>query len=144
MGDGSYFSQVKRSEREADRLAVPSILFVCQCSNNAIQLTVVPTGSLHPVTDQLSASPTLSSDATVATGNHQSVATHLTNAVHTHAVTPKCEGKSVRLQAWSGPEGSRKLRFPDFMTTAQGVGKVVSFTHRPHLPPGNSPGTHFC
>ena len=30
------------------------------------------------------------------------------------------------------------------MTTAQEVGKVVSLTHRPHLPPGNSPGTHFC
>ena len=26
--------------------------------------------------------------------------------------------KAVSLQAWSGPEGSRKLRFPDFMTTA--------------------------
>ena len=26
--------------------------------------------------------------------------------------------KAVPLQAWSGPEGSRKLRFPDFMTTA--------------------------
>ena len=55
-----------------------------------------------------------------------------------------CKGKSVPLQAWSGPEGSKKLRFPDFMTTAQGGGKVVSLTHRPHLPPGNSPGTHFC
>ena len=54
------------------------------------------------------------------------------------------KGKSVPLQAWSGPEGSRKLRFPDFMTTVQGGGKVVSLTHRPHLPPGNSPGTHFC
>ena len=52
--------------------------------------------------------------------------------------------KSVPLQAWSGPEGSRKLRFADFMTTAQEGGKVVSLTHRPHLPPGNSPGTHFC
>jgi len=27
-------------------------------------------------------------------------------------------GKAVPLQAWSGPEGSRKLRLPDFMTTA--------------------------
>ena len=35
-----------------------------------------------------------------------------------------CKGKAVPLQAWSGPEGSRKLRFPDFMTTAQGGGKV--------------------
>jgi len=26
------------------------------------------------------------------------------------------KGKAVPLQAWSGPEGSRKLRFPDFMT----------------------------
>ena len=52
--------------------------------------------------------------------------------------------KAVPLQAWSGPEGSRKLRFPDFMTTAQDGGKVVSLTHRPTLPPGNAPGTHFC
>ena len=51
--------------------------------------------------------------------------------------------KSVPLQAWSGPEGSRKLRFPDYMTTAQDGGKVVSLTHRPPLPSGNSPGTHF-
>ena len=53
-------------------------------------------------------------------------------------------GKAVPLQAWSGPEGSRMLRFPDFMTTAQDDGKVVSLKHRPPLPPGNAPGTHFC
>ena len=67
------------------------------------------------------------------------------------------------LQAWSGPEGSRELRFLDFMTTAQdGLtikdiiettnikttkwldgGKVVSLTQRPPLPPGNTRGTHF-
>ena len=51
---------------------------------------------------------------------------------------------SVPLQARSGPEGSRKLRFLDFMTTAQNGGKVVSLTHRPPLSPGNAPGTHFC
>ena len=56
----------------------------------------------------------------------------------------KGKGKSVPLQAWSGPEGSRKLRFPNFVTTAQDGGKVVSPTHRPPLPPGNAPGTHFC
>ena len=38
----------------------------------------------------------------------------------------------------------RKLRFPDFVTTAQDSGKVVSLTRRPSLPPGNTPGTHFC
>jgi hypothetical protein len=54
------------------------------------------------------------------------------------------KGKAVSLQAWGGPESFRKLRFPDFMPTAQGGGKVVSITRRPHLPPGNFPGTHFC
>jgi hypothetical protein len=54
----------------------------------------------------------------------------------------KGKGKAVSLQAWSGPEVSRK--FPNFMTTAQDGGKVVSLTHRPPLLPGNTPGTHFC
>ena len=46
----------------------------------------------------------------------------------------KVKGKSIPLQAWSGPEDSRKLRFPDFVTTAKEVGKV-SLTHRPPVPP---------
>jgi len=54
------------------------------------------------------------------------------------------KGKAVPLQAWTGPEGSRKLRFADFVTTAQDGGKVVSLTHRPPLPPGNTPDTRFC
>jgi len=54
------------------------------------------------------------------------------------------KGKSVPLLAESSREGSRKLRFPDFMTTAQDDVKVVSPTHRPLLPPGNTPGTRFC
>jgi hypothetical protein len=41
------------------------------------------------------------------------------------------KGKSVPLQAWSGPGGSRKLRFPDFVTTAQDGGKVVSVCFYP-------------
>ena len=44
------------------------------------------------------------------------------------------KGKADQLQAWSGPEGSRKLRFPDFVTTAQDSGKVVSLMHRLPLP----------
>ena len=59
-------------------------------------------------------------------------------------VKGKGKGKSVPLQAWSGPEGSRKLRFPDFMKTAQDGGKVVSLTYRRPLPPGNAPGNNFC
>ena len=54
------------------------------------------------------------------------------------------KGKTFPLQAWSGPQGSRKLSFPDYMITAQDGGKVVSPAHRPPLPPGNVPATHFC
>ena len=68
-------------------------------------------------------------------------------AVHRTLSAAACDssiGKAVPLEAWSGTEGSMKLRFPDFVTTAQEGGKVVSPMHRPPLPPGNTPGTHFC
>ena len=56
----------------------------------------------------------------------------------------KGKGKAVPLPTWTGPECSRKLRLPNFVTTAQDGGKFVSLTHRPPLPPGGTPGTHFC
>ena len=34
------------------------------------------------------------------------------------------KGKAVSLQAWTGPEGFRNLRLPDFMTTAQNGGRL--------------------
>jgi len=34
------------------------------------------------------------------------------------------KAKAVPLQAWTAPEGSRKLKFPDFMTTAQVGGRL--------------------
>jgi len=38
---------------------------------------------------------------------------------------PSCkESNAVPLEAWSGPEGSMKLRFPDFMTTEQDGGRL--------------------
>ena len=52
--------------------------------------------------------------------------------------------EAVPLQAWNGPEGSRKLRFPDLITTTQDGGKIVKLTHRPSLLPGKDPVTHFC
>ena len=52
-----------------------------------------------------------------------------------HAENKAGKGKAVPLQAWSGPEGSRKLRFPDFVTIARDGGKVVSITHRPLFTP---------
>ena len=42
------------------------------------------------------------------------------------------------------PRGFQELRFPDYKKTAQDGGKIVSLMHRPPLPPGNTPGTHFC
>jgi hypothetical protein len=48
--------------------------------------------------------------------------------------TVKVKGKAVPLQAWTDPEGFRKLRFPDYMATTQDGGKVVSTMHRPALP----------
>ena len=54
----------------------------------------------------------------------------------------KKKGNAVPLQAWTGPEGCTKLWLPDLVTTAQDGGKFVSPTHRPPLPPGNTPDTH--
>ena len=54
-----------------------------------------------------------------------------------------CKSKATPLQASTGPEGSKRLRLPDFKTTAHDGGNV-SLTHRPPLTPGNIPGTDFC
>jgi len=69
------------------------------------------------------------------------------NTFRRNVLSPfQCEGKGkvVPLQSWSGPEGSRKLRLRDFMTTAQDGGKFVSLKHRPPLSLWKAPGTHFC
>jgi hypothetical protein len=42
------------------------------------------------------------------------------------------------------PTGFQEVKIPRLHDTAQDGGKVVSLTHRPRLPPGNAPGTHFC
>jgi len=54
------------------------------------------------------------------------------------------KGKSVPLQAQGAQEGSRKLRFPDYVTMVHDDGKIISLMHGHFLPPGNTPGTHFC
>jgi len=38
------------------------------------------------------------------------------NKVPTYNVTIKGKGKPIPLQAWTDPEGSRRLRLPDFKT----------------------------
>ena len=43
------------------------------------------------------------------------------------------------------PRGFQEVKVPRFYYNGtQEGGKVVSLTHRPHLPSGNPPGTHFC
>ena len=59
------------------------------------------------------------------------------------SISSSSKGKTAPLQSCSGPERSRNLRFPDFMTTAHDSGKVVSLTHRQPLPPENAPGYSF-
>ena len=44
------------------------------------------------------------------------------------------KNKAIPLKAWTGPEGFRRLRLPDFKTLSREDGKV-SPTHRPSLPP---------
>jgi len=55
-------------------------------------------------------------------------------------IVVKCKGNAIPSQAWTGPEGARTLRLPDFKTHVGG--KVVSPRHLPPLPPINIPGTH--
>jgi len=43
----------------------------------------------------------------------------------------KGKGKAVPLQVWAGPEGSRKLRLPDFVTTAQDGGRLSCQPYTP-------------
>jgi len=48
--------------------------------------------------------------------------------------TSKGKGKAIPLQAWTGPEGSKSLRLPDFKKSAHEGCKVVSPTHQPPSP----------
>ena len=51
-----------------------------------------------------------------------------------NGVKGKGKGKAIPLQPWTGPEGSRRLRLPDFKTIHES-GNVVSPTHRSPLTP---------
>jgi hypothetical protein len=59
---------------------------------------------------------------------------HTGRILEGHSVVMKEKVKHSFYRPGSDPEGFRKLRCPDFMTTAQDGGKVVSLTHRPPLP----------
>ena len=55
----------------------------------------------------------------------------------------KYKGKAFPLQACTGPEGSRKLRLPYFVTTAHDDGRSSDLRTSRLYPPGNIPGIHF-
>ena len=55
------------------------------------------------------------------------------------------KGKAFPLQAFTGPWGSRRFRLLEFLENRHyEVGKVVNPMHRPSVPAGKIPGTHFC
>jgi len=59
----------------------------------------------------------------------------MSHCLHSGVSVQKGKGKGTGKSGPRCPEGSRKLRFPDYVTTAQDGGKVVSLTHRPPFYP---------
>jgi hypothetical protein len=55
--------------------------------------------------------------------------------VHILKVKGKGKGKAIPLQAWTGLQGSRSLRYLDVRPSAHEGGKFVSPTHRPPFTP---------
>jgi hypothetical protein len=53
-------------------------------------------------------------------------------------------GKAIPLKALTGPEGSRRLRLPDFMTIGTWRWQGCQPCAPAAFTPGNIPGTHFC
>jgi len=53
-----------------------------------------------------------------------------------------CVKQSSPITGLDRPRGFQEVKVPRFRDKDDG--KVVILTHRPPLPPGNIPGTHFC
>ena len=54
------------------------------------------------------------------------------------------KGKTFPLQAWTGPEGSRRLKLPNFKTWHMKVVRLSALRTSRLYPPGNTPGSRFC
>jgi len=53
--------------------------------------------------------------------------------------------KAIPVQAWTGPEGSRRLRFAEFLYNPNmKVARLSARRTGSLYPPGNTTGTHFC
>jgi hypothetical protein len=55
----------------------------------------------------------------------------------------KGKGKAIPLQAWTGPEGSRRLRLPDQDNRHMKVVRLSALRTGRLYSSGNNPGTHF-
>jgi hypothetical protein len=52
--------------------------------------------------------------------------------------------KAIPVQSWTGPEGSRRLRLPDFKTIGTQRWYCQPYAPAAFTPRGDTPGTHFC
>jgi len=65
----------------------------------------------------------------------------LSGELFTTVIIPKVNQSHYRLEV---PRGFQEVKIPRLRDSGpQDGGKVVSLTHRPFLPPGNTPGSHF-
>jgi hypothetical protein len=70
---------------------------------------------------------------------------YLTSLITTAFILFYLHIKAIPVQPWTGPEGSRRLRLPDFQESRHMKVLRLSALRTGRLyPPGNIPGTHFC
>jgi hypothetical protein len=48
--------------------------------------------------------------------NQQTIFLFIKSNIYTSSIYNSKKAKAIPLQAWTGPEGSRRLRLPDFKT----------------------------
>jgi hypothetical protein len=60
-------------------------------------------------------------------------------------ICAEIKGKAITLQSWAGPEGSRRLKPPEFLDNRNmNVVRLSALRTGRLYPPGYIPGTHFC
>jgi hypothetical protein len=87
---------------------------------------------------------TVIENVTNETSNLLANSTDIVQLLSKHSNFSKGKGKAIPLQAWTDPEGSRKLRLPDFNT----INTCMWQGCQPYAPvaftPGNISGTLLC
>ena len=95
---------------------------------NSIHFNSIGTYSRADLTAQMPITMTAQREkynvTTVQVHKNKTLNSQLKNHIAGKRNINEVKDKAVPLQAWTGPEGSRKLRFPDFVTTAQDGGRL--------------------